>query len=187
MIIGVCGKIASGKSEIMKILKKKGFYCIEADKIVHDLYKSGGVGAKKIAAYFGEGFLKKDGSVDREKLRNVVFNDDDERKMLENLIHPEVYAEIQRILPGVKAKNVAIESIYFDHSFLEDFVDKILWVERPIGDIKKVLIEERGFFEGLAIKLIHLIERPREVDFIIENSGELKDLEKSVGELLKDV
>ena len=67
--------------------KKQGFYCIDADKIVHDLYKSGGVGANKIAIYFGKQFLDSDGSVDRKKIRDEVFHNDDERKYLENLIH----------------------------------------------------------------------------------------------------
>lgn len=180
MILGVCGKISSGKSEVMKILAKRGFYCIDADKIVHDLYKKNAVGAKKIVAYFGRGFLRSDGSVNREKLRKVVFSDDDERKMLENLIHPEVYAEIQRLLPKFRGKNVAIESVYFDQGFLRDFVDKIVWVERPEAEIKKVLVEGRGFSVGMAKKLIDLIYKPAKVDFVIENDGSLKDLAKKV-------
>lgn len=183
MILGVCGKIASGKSVVMKILAKRGFYCIDADKIVHVLYKKGATGSKKIAAYFGEQFLRSDGSVNREKLRKVVFADDDERKMLENLIHPEVYAEIQRLLPKLSGKNVAIESVYFDQGFLGDFVDKILWVERSEGEIKKVLIKERGFSSAMAQKLADLIQKPKKVDFVIENYGELKDLAGGVKNL----
>lgn len=180
MILGICGKISSGKSEVMKILAKRGFSLIDADKIVHDLYKKNAVGAKKIAAYFGRAFLRKDGSVNREKLRNIVFNDDDERKMLENLIHPEVYAEIQRLLLKLRGKNVAIESVYFDQGFLADFVDKILWIERPEEEIKKVLIKERGFSEEMAQGLVNLIQKPKKVDFVIENYGSLQDLAKKV-------
>lgn len=180
MILGVCGKISSGKSEVMKILKKKGFSLIDADKIVHDLYKKNAVGAKKIAAYFGRQFLRADGSVNREKLRDIVFNDDDDRKMLENLIHPEVYAEIQRLLPKLHGKNVAIESVYFDQGFLGDFVDKILWVERPEAEIERVLVNERGFGHAMAKKLIDLIQKPAKVDFVINNYGSLQDLAKKV-------
>lgn len=180
MILGVCGKIGSGKSEVMKILKKNGFSLIDADKIVHDLYKKGAVGSKKIAAYFGRRFLRADGSVNREKLREIIFADDDERKMLENLIHPEVYAEVQHLLPKLRGKNVAIESVYFDQGFLGDFVDKILWVDRPEGEIKKVLMKERGFFKEMAQKLVDLIQKPKKVDFVIENDGSLEDLAKKV-------
>ncbi|MDA1061106.1 MAG: dephospho-CoA kinase [bacterium] len=171
MIIGICGKIASGKSEVLKVLAKRGYYCIDADDIVHSLYKKGGVGAKKVSAYFGRKFLNKDGSVNRAKLRDEVFMNDDERKYLENLIHPEVYGEIELLLKRTRKRKIAIEAVYFDVDFLNDFVDELWWVERPREDILKVLVEERGFDSELAEKVIDLIEKPEKVDLVIENDG----------------
>lgn len=158
MILGVSGKIASGKSEVMKILQRKGFYCIYADKIVHDLYKKGGVGAKKIAAYFGNEYLNANGSVDRDRLREVVFLNSKKRKLLENLIHPEVFEEIVKILKKTRRKNIAIEAVYFDQNFLRDFVDEVLWVERPKREIIKYLMKERGFSKKLAEKAYGIVE-----------------------------
>lgn len=164
MIIGVCGKIASGKSTQMKKFEVKGFYCIYADKIVHDLYKAGGEGAQKIALVFGKKYLARDGSVDRIKLRNKVFEDENFRKYLENVIHPLVYEEIVRLLKVNKAKNVAIESAYFDQNYLGDFVDEIVWVERPKKDILKTLIGDRGMSEEVAEKAYEIIKKPFRVD-----------------------
>lgn len=178
MIFGICGKIASGKSEVMKILKKEGFYCIDADKIVHDLYKSGAVGAKKIAAYFGKKFLNKDGSVNRSKLRQEVLNNVDERKYLENLIHPEVYAEIERLLARTSKRKIAIEMVYFDQNFLNDFVDKLIWVERPMEKILKVLVKDRGLKPDMAQKMANLVEKPARVDLVISNDGTIRDLQQ---------
>jgi len=177
MIIGIQGKIASGKSEVLKILGQRGYYCIDADKIVHDLYKSGGVGAKKVEAYFGRKFLKKDGAVDRVKLRNEVFANDDERRYLENLIHPEVHAEIERLLKRTKKRKIAIESIYFDPDFLDDFVDELWWVERPRSECLRVLVEERVFSEELAEKVLDLIEKPENFDLVVKNGEGLEELE----------
>lgn len=179
MILGVIGKIASGKSEVLKILEKEGFYCIKADKIVHDLYRAGGEGAKRIAAVFGKKFLNEVGGVDRIKLRNEVFNDEAKLKMLNNIIHPIVYGEIVRLLASVKHGNVAIELVYFDQNFLEDFVDEILWVERGKEDILKVLLEERGFDRELAEKAVNLVEKPKAVNVLL-NDGNLADLEEKV-------
>lgn len=176
MILGICGKIASGKSEVMKILKKDGFYCIDADKIVHDLYKSGAVGAKKIAAYFGKKFLNKDGSVNRNKLREEILKNVDERKYLENLIHPEVYAEIERLLSRTRKRKIAIEMVYFDQNFLNDFVDKLIWVERPMEKILRVLMKDRGFKPEMAEQIANLVEKPARVDLVISNDGTIKDL-----------
>ena len=180
MILGITGKIASGKSELLKILKKKGFYTIDADKIVHDLYKAGAPGALKIAIYFGKKFLNDDGSVNRKKLRDEVFNHDDERKYLENLIHPEVYREIEELLGKHKGRDIAIEAVYFDANFLNDFVNKLIWVERDEDKILNTLTEERGFAMEMAKKLISLIVKPDDVKLILENNRALDDFKNLV-------
>lgn len=179
MILGVCGKIASGKSEILKILKKRGFYCINADKIVHDLYQSGKAGAKRIEAVFGGKFLSEDGSVDRMKLRDAVFADENKLKLLNDIIHPLVYEEIAGILAKHgNSADVAIEAVYFDENFLNDFVDKLMWVERPKEKIIKTLIGERGFSQELAEKAYDLIGKPSDetIDFLVENNSDLPTL-----------
>ncbi len=180
MILGITGKIASGKSEVLKILKKKGFYAIDADKIVHDLYKAGASGAIKVAAYFGKKFLNNDGSVNRKKLRDEVFNNDDERKYLENLIHPEVYSEIEELLGKHKDRDVAIEAVYFDANFLNDFVNKLIWVERDEDKILNTLMNDRGFDLEMAKKLVSLIEKPGDVKLILENNSALDDFKNLV-------
>lgn len=178
MIIGVAGKIAAGKSEFLKILKKRGFYCIDADKIVHDLYESGQSGAKKVEAVFGGEFLNPDGSVNRFKLRDAVFLNADMRKYLENIIHPEVYEEIKRLLAKHEGENVAIEATYFDANSLGDFLDKIVWIERSKTKIIKTLMKERGMTEELAIAAYDIIEEPFRVDLTVTNNDSLSDLEE---------
>lgn len=184
MIIGVTGKIASGKSEVLKVLGERGFYCIDADKIVHDLYKSEGSGAKVIAAVFGKKFLVKDGSVDRVKLRDIVFANEAKLKLLNDVIHPLVYEEISLLTKKNEGKDIAIEATYFDPNFLEDFVDKLIWVERPESEILKVLVEERGFPPELAVKVCNNVEKPVNVDFVLKNDGSLSDLELQVDPFL---
>lgn len=185
MIFGICGKIASGKSEVLKILKKNGFHCIYADKIVHDSYKSGGVGCKKIAAVFGVKFLNKKGEVDREKLRDEVFNDENKLRLLNDIIHPVVYVEIADILSKMKpSENVAIEAVYFDEDFLSDFVDRLLWVERPMDQMIEVLVVKRGFSMELAEKAIDYVHKPNEIDFTLKNIAALTSLESGVTKIL---
>lgn len=185
MIFGVCGKIASGKSEVLKILKKNGFHSIYADKIVHGSYKSGGVGAHKVAAIFGKKFLNKKGDVDRIKLRDEVFYNEDKLKLLNDIIHPVVYEEIAGVLSKLAtADNVAIEAVYFDEDFLNDFVDKFLWVDRPRDRMIEVLIKKRGFSMELAEKAVDCIHKPNEVDFSLENNADLSSLERGVKKIL---
>ena len=173
MVLGIMGKIASGKTEVMKVLEEHGFRCVYADKVVHKLYESGGEGSKEIERVFGEEYLKDDGSVDRKKLRGLVFDDLSKLELLNATIHPLVYKKIEIMdLAG----NVAIESVYFDDELLGDFVDEIVWVERPMDKIKKVLIEDREFHEELIEKTINIVNKPKDFDYFINNSGTLNDL-----------
>jgi dephospho-CoA kinase len=179
MVFGITGKIASGKSEVLKILEKKGFYCIDADKVAHELYKLGGEGARKIAEVFGEEFLFKNGEVNRPKLRDVVFNDTEKLELLNRSIHPLVYEKISTLLKQSDAENVAIESVYFDPGCLKDLMDKIVWVNRPKENILQTLIEERNFSPELAEKAYSLIQKPSKVDFEIVNDKDLNSLNLS--------
>lgn len=188
MILGITGKIASGKTEVMKILAKNGFYCIYADKIVHELYKSGEEGAKKIENVFGKEYLKKNGQVDRIKLRNLVFNNPKKLEILNKAIHPLVFKKIRILLNEMEGKNIAIESVYLDLNFFDDgLIDKIIWIERPVEEILKVLTNDRRFSENLAKKAAKFITKPKGVDFIVENEGNLSDLKISVMNIVKSL
>ena len=180
MILGITGKIASGKSEVMRVLEKMGFYCIYADKIVHELYKSGGEGTKKICEVFGDDFLDAMGEVDRIKLRNLVFTDNEKLDLLNKTIHPLVYKQIAHVLEAGNNINVAIESVYFDVRVMEDYVDRIFWIERSGKDIIEALINNRNFSKELAEKAEALIQKPDGTEFIISNSGTLQDLESRI-------
>lgn len=182
MIIGIAGKIASGKTEVLGILKEKGFKCINSDEIVHELYKEGREGQKKIREVFGEKFLLDNGNVNRGLLRELVFSNLEELEKLNSLIHPLVSDEIGNIdLNG----NVAIEAAYFDKEHLGKFVDKILFVERNDEEIKKVLMNDRGFSGDMADGVLEFYRKPFRIDYVVENKGSLEDLkllvEKTLG------
>ncbi len=185
MIFGICGKIASGKSEAMKVFKSKGFYCIDADKIVHDLYLAGGEGAKRIAAVFGNEFLNDVGSVDRRKLRSEVFSDLNKLKLLNNVIHPVVYEKISELLANTAKEKIAIEAVYFDENFLGDLVDKVVWIDRPKGEIINTLINERGFTQEIAENIYSFVELPLRVDFFVRNDGALENMTKEIEKSIK--
>jgi len=181
MILGVCGKIASGKSEVMGVLGEFGFHLLYADDIVHALYESGGLGAKKITEVFGCEFLNEDGSVNRKMLRELVFLDIEKLQILNDAIHPLVSDEMRKMISS--NGNTAIESVYFDEGLLGAFVDKLLWVDRDVSRIKEVLSRQRGFSDELADKTLLLIQKPEKTDYVIANNGNLDDLKKEVVDL----
>lgn len=155
MIIGVTGKIASGKTLRMKEFEKDGFFCVYADDVVHELYKKGCRGQQFIELEFGDEYIGVDGDVDRIKLRNLVFSDPAELEKLNFLIHPLVHGAVGKLIKGRRG-NIAIESRYFYPGCLKDYIDELIVVERNYEDILRTLVEDRGFSRDLAEQAIAL-------------------------------
>lgn len=179
-ILGVCGCIGSGKSEALKVLEKHGWFVIDADKIVRGLYGPGGAGQRKIADFFGEEFLRKDGSVNRLKLRKVVFSNVKKLKILNVLIHPLVFNEIGKILDKVDAEKVAIEAVYFEGKYLGKIVDKLLLIDRSRRVIGAYLVGKRGFTSSMARNVLALDLAPKVFDVKISNNSTLKEFKEKV-------
>ena len=94
--VALTGGIATGKSYVLARLKDRGVPTIDADHIVHDALGPGTPTTNAIAAKFGSAFLRPDGSIHRTLLGAKVFRDPDARAGVEAIVHPVVYAAIQR-------------------------------------------------------------------------------------------
>ena len=185
MFIGVTGKIASGKTEVLKLLEKRNFYVIDADKIVHKLYSSGGKAVKKIEKAFGPDFITSAGFVNRRSLRNLVFNNPSYLKKLNSLMWPIVVAEIRKIYR--LHENLAVEAISLDHAFFRKNLDLVIWVERSSGKRKSILMKLRSFDFGLAGRALNLSTKPLfygEKLRILENDASIFALGRKLDELL---
>lgn len=183
MIIWICGRIASGKTEVMKILKKNGFCCVYADEIVRTLYIGDNRGVKAVKFFFGDKFVGKKG-VNRKLLREVVFNSPSKLRFLNKIIHPLVYEEIEKII-SKNVGDVAVEAVYVGNDEIMNFVDKVIWIERKKSEIENVLIKKRGFSPEIASKTIGYIKKPKNVDVVVKNHGTLKELKVSVEKLFQ--
>lgn len=191
MILGILGKIASGKSEVLKALQELGYFPIETDEIVHKLYEQGGLGQKVVADVFGMDYIKHDGSVDREKLRQLVFDDEGKLKELNELIHPLVVDEVKKVIERLKSVNlmqaqkIAVAGSYFEEGGLKDLVDDLLWVDRDHREIKHTLVKDRGVPGKEFKKMIDLIEMPEGVRYVLQNNSSLGSLVGKVTDLLR--
>lgn len=103
--IGLTGGIGSGKSTVAKILNtRRGFALIDADAISRALTAPQGAAIEDIKSQFGPHFITADQSLDRQKMRDLVFNDPSARKRLESIIHPKVLEQIERQLEHASAQ-----------------------------------------------------------------------------------
>ena len=151
--IGLTGNIASGKSEVRKIFEKLGIKTICADSIVHELFENGDVKNKIISSFQGYDILS-DKVLDRKKLGQIVFSNEEEKVKLEKILHPVV---IQKILDFFE-KNYNDDIVLVDvpllfEGNLEYLFDKILLIYAN-DKIRFDRIKKRNNFEDEYIKKI---------------------------------
>jgi len=101
LVAGLTGNIASGKSTVAEFLRKSGAVVIDADLIAHQVVAPGQPACEEISMLFGEGVLRPDGTIDRERLGRIVFEDPGLRRQLEAIVHPRVNKEIERQMAEV--------------------------------------------------------------------------------------
>ena len=89
-VLGLTGGVGMGKSTAARLLKKVGLPVVDSDDLAREAVQPGTEGLAEIADEFGEGFLKADGSLNRDKMASKVFQDEAARKRLEAIIHPRV-------------------------------------------------------------------------------------------------
>lgn len=183
MIIGLTGGIASGKSTVSKYLAEKGYKIYDADKIAKDISEKKSV-QEEIILTFGNKILDKNKNVDRKKLKEIVFENKNELKKLNDIIHPKVIEFYKEL----KEKNTD-EIIIFDvpllfESGIDKFCDKILVVISDYEIQLNRIVERDKIDRDLASKIIKSQisneKRIKRADIVIENNSSLEDLYEKV-------
>ena len=193
-LIGLTGGIASGKSTVAAILRRLGSAIVNADELSREIVQPGTPGWKEIVATFGAEALQPDHTLDRQKLRQIVFNDSDARKKLEAIIHPRVRALAQQRIQEHAAagfETVVYEVPLLFEGKLQDSLRPVVLVAADTATQKKRLKERDQLAESEAEKHItaqmSLEEKRRLADYVIENNGSLDDLERQVREVLTKI
>ena len=150
-IIGLTGDIACGKSTVARLLGERGAVHLDADLQVRELYGDLGFAAQ-LAARFGD-VLGESGAVDRAKLALLVFDDKDNLRALESLVHPAVAALRARQLAELRARGCAVavvEAVKLLESGQGAGCDEIWCVVAPTDVQLQRLIRDRDLTEKQA-------------------------------------
>ena len=130
-VLGLTGGVGMGKSTAARLLKKAGLAVVDSDDLAREAVQPGTEGLAEIADGFGEGFLKADGSLDRDKMASTVFQDEAARKRLEAIIHPRVRAgwenRIEQWREQKRPVGVVVIPLLFEVG-LQDSFDAVLCV-----------------------------------------------------------
>ncbi|MCD8213305.1 MAG: dephospho-CoA kinase [Campylobacter sp.] len=183
----VTGSIGSGKSTFINLLKMHGFSCIDADTISHEELEK--CGDEAVAKFGGE--ILSCGKIDRKKLGNIVFNDKDKLKWLENLLHPRIKDEIERICLKFEDKNMPyfVDIPLFFEGLDRQGFENIVVVYAPKNLLIERVMKRNELDFDKARKRVNLqmdIEKKRKMaDFVIDNSKNLANLENETGKFIK--
>jgi dephospho-CoA kinase len=193
-LVGLTGGIASGKSTVAATLRRLGAAIINADDLSREVVQPEQDAWKEILDTFGADILQEDKTLDRRKLRKIVFDFPEARKKLETITHPRVRALAEKRISELARAGSSI--IVYEVPLL--FENQIhLWL-RPVilvaCDIetqKKRLLQRDRLTAVEAQQHLDaqmsLAEKRKLADYVIENNGSLEDLEQRVREVLQQI
>ncbi|MBI4763309.1 MAG: dephospho-CoA kinase [Deltaproteobacteria bacterium] len=193
LLLGVTGSIGTGKSTVAKMLEELGAPMIDFDVLSRFVVEPGKPAYQDIVSFFGEQVLAEDKTLDREKLREIVFRDMEKRKKLESYTHPrigEAYSEQVEQLSKEKDQviiQVVIPLLIETH--MQAMFDHLLMVYAPEEVQLKRLMERDHISEELALKIIRsqmsVEEKKGYCDLVVDNSGSLEETRRQVKEVWK--
>ena len=190
-VVGITGGIGSGKSAVTDHLETKGITVVDADKVARIVVEPGTSGLAAIAEHFGSDILLPDGGLDRAALRKVVFDNADERKVLEGITHPRIREEIARQLSEATSPYVVLASPLLLESGQNSFANYVVVVDVP-ESVQLSRTMARDDNSEQLVKSIMAAQLDRETrlsraDTSISNNGSLDELYTRVDDLHDDL
>ena len=197
MVIGLTGGIGTGKSTVSQILKDRGFSVIDLDVISHEVIEFSSV-VEKIVQNFGREVLDEDEAgnctISREKLGKIIFSDKKKRLALNSIMHPEILKVMhKKILECKSEKNKIIfveVQLLFEVQWEKEFDYILLVAAKRDMQVRRVLERDKRSEEeawNIINSQMSLDEKREKSDFVIENDGNMDDLNKKVDKFLKSL
>ena len=186
--VGLTGGIGAGKSEVSQRLEAQGAILIDADAIARDVVEPGTPGLAAVAAAFGDGVLRPDGSLDREGLGEIVFADPARLATLNAIVHPLVGQRMHDLERGAAQDAIVVHDVpLLAENDLAAGYDLVIVVDAPEHMQLDRLTRQRGMSAGQAqARMTAQAGRDKRLaiaDLVVDNSGSLAELDRQVGDL----
>jgi len=193
-LVGLTGGIASGKSTVAKILQSLGAAIVNADDLAREVVEPGHEAWKEIVAAFGADILQSDQTLDRQKLRTLIFNQPEARKRLESIIHPRVRALAEERIRQYAAAGypvVIYEVPLLFEGNLQEWLRPVILVACDV-ETQTARLQNRDHLtaadaEKHIAAQMSLKDKRRLADYVIENNGSLEDLERQTRQILEEL
>ncbi len=187
MIIGLTGGIGSGKSAAGNIFRRHGINVIDADQASREVFEKDPIAKSDAIDLLGEDIVQSDGSLSREKIRDLVFNDYDLKSNLEKIVHPAVRKVISNEIKKSKSIYTIIEvPLIFETDSATNY-QRILVIDcKPEISINRAATRDN--VSDTEIKKIMLSQCSRNerlsiANDVITNNDSLQDLERKISKI----
>lgn len=184
LIVGVTGGIGSGKTAVTDFFAAKGIAVVDADIAARVVVESGKPALTTIAERHGEDILLQNGSLNRRKLRDIIFQNDAERIWLENLLHPLIREEIIQELEQATSDYAVFVSPLMIETSQQELVNRILVVDVSVNtQIARCTLRDnmnREQAETIIQKQSSREDKLKIADDVVDNEGSLQALHEQL-------
>ena len=192
--IGLTGGVGSGKSTVSSYMKELGIPVIDGDRLAQEAVQPGSEAMCRIKDAFGEEIFCKDGTLNRAKMAEIIFADDEKRQLLNHIIHPYIWGKAQEQLLKFQEEGKTV--VVLDMPLLLEIswqlrVEEVWVVKVPVEVQIKRVIERNGMTEEQVRERIRN-QMPTEnklnyADVVIDNSYTVENTKRQVREALSHV
>jgi dephospho-CoA kinase len=195
LIVGLTGGVASGKTAVSQVLKEEGAYIIDADQIARELVQPHTSAWNELIRAFGQEILQEDGSIHRKKLADKVFAEPDQRKLLNQILHPRIKEEMDRRAKAIGEKDpeaiVVIDAPLIVELGDHREMDKLIVVTTTQTQQIERLKDRDGISPDEALRIVSsqmpMKEKLKFADYVIQNEGSPEETKKRAKEIFKDL
>jgi len=180
--VGITGLIGSGKTTVAQEFERGGIIVLSADDLAKNILQSEEV-SHAIAALFGDGILRSNGTVDTRALASVVFNDQEKLSQLESVVHPRVFDLLEKEFDELAAKGetiAAVEAALIFETGFDNYLDFIIVVDAPRESrLKRAARELHVPEEEIEKRELRQMPAPKKIakaDLVIYNVGSKTEL-----------
>lgn len=187
-VIGVTGGIASGKSNVISIIKRQGFKVIDCDLINHNLQKINMPIYNAIKEAFGSSYFLDNGELDRKKLGELIFHNEKEKLKLNSISHPIIKEEV------LKEINKADGIVFVDvpllyESKFDSLCDKVIcvYLNRKM-QIERLMERDHIDYSYAKTKIASQMDLDQKrdlADYVIDSKGSFQETERQVLKILE--
>ncbi len=193
--IGLTGSIGVGKSFVAGVLAELGCQVIDADQTAREVVEPGSPGLLAVAAKFGRGVIRADGTLDRERLGSLVFADEEKRRMLNSILHPHIIARQDELLREWETKDpndiaVVDAALMIESGGYKRF-DKLIVVHCTSAEqFKRIMIRDnlsRAEAEERIRAQLPQEEKKSYADYLIDTSDGFEAARKRTAEVYREL